>query len=128
MSFRSDFREILTDSEELTALVSARIFPAIVPQGQINSGVCVDFHIAENDPTNNKSGASELDVIMVDVDVVGKQLLSVEEVDEEIRQVLEAHTDTTGITRCVYMESDELYDDSNQIHRITSGYKVTYKR
>ena len=64
--------DILINTVSVTDVVSTRIYPSRIPQGETLPAVT--FQRIGNEPEDDKDGPSTLDVITLDIDMFGKSL------------------------------------------------------
>lgn len=121
--------DILTNTASVTDIVSTRIYPSRIPQGETLPAVT--FQRIGNEPQDDKDGVSDLDVITLDIDMFGKSLSELKTLSGAIRTALDRFSGTRVgiiIDSIRYVTDRDLYENSKEIHHINQEYSIRQKR
>lgn len=126
MSWKTELRSILTNSNPVGSIIADRVFPGIIPEGT-TLPACA-FVTTNNEPTGTKSGPSTLDFVTVDFDIISKRYSEVDSAGEAIRNALENYAGGTNIYRISIRDEAEYFDQKNRLYRLNQEYYITVKR
>lgn len=119
-------RQVLTVSESVTALVGARVYPQVLPQGaNASAGLpAVVLTVISDVPerTFTSEPGTRLSDIRVQVDVWATTYLQAHQVAAAVDAVLSALAGV-DLSADRVMQSDS-YEDETQLHRVQSDYQV----
>lgn len=119
---------ILSNTTAITDIVSTRIYPSTIPQGEILPAVT--FQRITNSPEDSKDGVSTLDVITVDVDSFGKTLSELKTLTEAIRTALDRFSGTrVGIVidSIRFVTDRDVYEQSKEVYHINQEFSIRQK-
>ena len=117
--------DILTNTVSVTDVVSTRIYPSRIPQGEILPAVT--FQRIGNEPEDDKDGPSTLDVITLDIDLFGKSLADLKTLSGAIRGALDRFSGTRVgivINSIQFVTDRDMYENSKEIYHINQEYSV----
>jgi|1_EtaG_2_1085319.scaffolds.fasta_scaffold00431_24 hypothetical protein len=117
--------DILTNTASVTDIVSTRIYPSRIPQGETLPAVT--FQRIGNEPEDDKDGPSTLDVITLDIDMFGKSLADLKTLSGAIRTALDRFSGTRVgiiINSIQFVTDRDLYENSKEIYHINQEYSI----
>jgi len=117
--------DILINTVSVTDVVSTRIYPSRIPQGETLPAVT--FQRIGNEPEDDKDGPSTLDVITLDIDMFGKSLADLKTLSGAIRGALDRFSGTRVgiiINSIQFVTDRDIYENSKSIYHINQEYSV----
>jgi len=117
--------DILINTVSVTDVVSTRIYPSRIPQGETLPAVT--FQRIGNAPEDDKDGPSTLDVITLDIDMFGKSLADLKTLSGAIRGALDRFSGTRVgiiINSIQFVTDRDIYENSKSIYHINQEYSV----
>lgn len=120
--------DILSKDANVSAIVKDRIFPIMIPQGEKKESIT--YQRIDTIPTNDKDGASKLDVIKLDIDLWGSNYKVLKDLKAKVRTVLDRFDGTnSGFTIRIIFESErDLFEDDVDRFHINQTYSIRLKR
>jgi hypothetical protein len=133
MNITGPLREILSNNLTANTLTGGKVFPVVAPQ--TTEPPFAIFSIADNTPSDTKSGASTVDIIEVQCDAMAETYDYAQRMDEAIRNALDRYRGnvTVGITHYPidgirYLSTQDRYEPEPALFRRISRYKVRLLR
>jgi hypothetical protein len=127
MTMRTDLYDLLSGDSGISAAGATGVFFTRLPQNP--SYPVVSYQVISNEREGSLSGGSRIFRARVQIDVWGRAAVDVQSVSDAIRTLLDGNDVTQGGTRFasawVVNESD-LYEDQDEVYRVTSDYEVRY--
>lgn len=116
-------RALLSASSPLTALVAARIYPGVVPQGAPFPAVVL--RVVDEVPENSltPSVSERLMRARLQVDCYAPTYRAARELFDEVDVVLGALASNSNTSELLMVR--DLYDDESQMHRVTADFEVS---
>lgn len=102
----------LSTASAVTAYVSSRIYPVIIPQ-EIQ-GDAIAYALINNLPDETKSGASTLDTYTFEVYCVSSVYANADGMSVAVRNALETLQNTNGIQSTKYQTERDDWDQGSQ--------------
>ena len=115
--------DILSNTTAITDIVSTRIYPSIIPQGELLPAVT--FQRITNSPEDSKDGVSTLDV-----DAFGKALSELKTLTDAIRTALDRFSGTrVGIVidSIRFVTDRDVYEQSKEVYHINQEFSIRQK-
>ena len=128
-------RKLLIDDSAVSALVSTKVFPGMVPEG--TAMPCIYLKVDSVDPTISKSSNSDLDRYMITLQCMAETMSEANSIGEAVRDVLDYYSGdvtlsngTTTIRRARITDFSNFTEEevSRTIHVIEHEYEVDVKR
>lgn len=110
--------EALRDHAGLSALISGRAYPQIMPQG--GTFPAVTFSRISASPVNSLSGFSGLDNGRFQVDVWGETYLGAKQVAGQVKAAMES----AATFKAVRAGERDLYESNGELHRIILDFSA----
>lgn len=123
-------RTILTADGTIARLFANRIYPDKVPQ---RAGFpYLTYQVIGTEPTNDKDGASKLDIVRVQLDIYTTNYDTAQTAAESVREVLDRYRGTVGaavIDKVIFAgQSSGEPDADMNIFWISQDYEIRIKR
>ena len=115
-------RDVLIAAPTVAALVGARIFPQVAPQGVARPFVVLTLVSAVPIHTHDGLPADLLEAARVQVDCYGPEYAATHAVAKAVDDVLGALAGTTLSATRESMRDD--YEDATALHKVTADYLV----
>lgn len=125
MNVTAYVRNKINADNTASALLSGRIYAGMLPQTSTYPAVALN--IITNTPTNTKTGASDLDILLLQVDVYGTTLASVSDVSEAVRDAIDFAT-SEPIRHVEYKNEMDGYSGKAELYRRICEYSICLKR
>jgi len=109
----------------LLSVLEADTYPGNIPQG-VNPPF-INFKTSVTEPSNTKSGASEIDFITLVVDIYHTSLNSALSLAGSVRSTLDYYTSTT-ITSIVFENQSDDFSFDSEFSMIRQQYRIREKR
>lgn len=107
----------------------ATVHPQKVKQG--TTGSTVVWNIISTEPTDDKNGASTLDVIRVQIDCYASLYITAENIAGYVRAALDRQSGIIAgmnIDKIIFETQRDAFDEDSEEHRIFQEYRVRLKR
>jgi hypothetical protein len=109
----------------ILSAIQPNVFPGDVPQ-EIKPPF-ISYHISNTDPTNTKSGTSEIDFPQLVLDIYAITLSEALTLAESVRVVLDYYSNST-ITRIVFKGQSDDFSFDSEYSMIRQEYTIRLKR
>lgn len=119
---------LLSHNSAVTDIVGENIFPLYAPQ--TFEAPFVTFQLVDNRPSNTKSGASETDMLLYQINCVGKTHDSTFELKEAVRYALD-YQYMSKVTHISFQGERGMWDSRAQLQGSTAfaqDYLIRYNR
>jgi len=117
--------DILENDANVSAVVDDRIFPIFIPQEK--KLPAITYERIDTDPMDTKSGASTLDVPLLDIDLWGKDFKVLKDLAKDVRNALERFSGTRQgiIIQSIQFDNEiQAFSDEKELHHLTQTYRV----
>lgn len=122
---------ILTNDANVAAIVSTRVYPAIIEQSQTDQAAVV-YRVDDTEGSHTKSGASTLDTLRVYVWAFAETYDACHDLSEKVRAALEYKFGTYAgvVVDGIHFErgDEDDYDPDLRKYYISKIYKIRVKR
>ena len=128
--------KLITDDAGTVALLptNSSVYPVIIPQGKPYPAVTLT--ISSTKPNDSKTQISPIDNVIVSVKIFAKTYDKTQQIDTEIRRVIDGFDGTVTTTDAVVHKFDEIrfltredgYDEENRLFVRMANYDVRYYR
>lgn len=125
MNIIQPIRTLIAANTTANNLLSGRVYAEVIAQG--SAYPCAAVNVTGTDPTNTKTGPSDMDVHRLQIDVYGSTYASAAETSEAIRAAIDYQT-TGDIIGIFYQRTISGYSDVPEKFRVMSEYSVVLKR
>jgi len=125
MSWRTDLYDMLHGDADVSALVSDRIYPVVIPQGKPLP--VISFMGSGNDPVKHKSGPSKLEYRRVQIDCYADTESEIFDLAEKVRVALDRKSRGV-IDQAVYETDNDIEPDVDQTPRLSMDFTLAIKR
>lgn len=135
MNVSGPIRKLIGDDATANALLAGRVFPSVLPQGQLAAGVCAVVSVVGVEPNDTKSGTSTEDSVTVQVSVFHADYDVAADTAEAVRGAIDGWRGdvtvgvfTYGIDGVRFRTGRDLYEADVEAHHIAWDYRVRYSR
>lgn len=122
--------DLLSNDATVSAAVSTRIFPDTVPQN--TEFPYVSYTVISTLPTNDKDGASQLDVVSVQVDIYSRNYSTTQDIAAACRSALDRYSGTNNsvvVDKMVFAnEAAGQYEQNIGVFWVSQDYTARVKR
>lgn len=107
------------------ALLAGRVYPSLLKQSTAYPAAAIN--VKDTNPNNTKTGPSDMDRVIVQIDVYANNATDAENASEAIRGAIDYHT--TGAIECIFFQRtiDGLSEKPELIRKL-SEYSIIYRR
>ncbi len=106
-----------------------RVYPVTRQQGSALPAVVYEEY--DNNPSDTKSGRSDLDVVLVEITVLAKTYAEARDINRNIRDILDRYTGTVnGVTTDgvrFLSTQDMAMGTATDVYKVVSDYQVRLK-
>lgn len=106
-------------------LLGGRVYPALLRQSTAYPAAALN--ITGNNPTNTKTGPSDLDFVLLQVDIYGTDYTSASNAESAIRNAIDYKT-SGAIESISYIRTIDGLSEKPELVRKISEYKIAYRR
>jgi len=120
---------ILTGSEEIAAIVGARVFPEIAAQDAVAPYVV--YQLSSVEPQDTKGGPSTLDEVRFEVFCVSNEYTQAQDLTEAVRGALDRATGTFSgvpVQSVQYLDEDAEFEDTTHEYFTETRYLMRLQR
>ncbi len=125
MNVIQPIRALIAASTTANNLLSGRVYAEVIAQG--SAYPCAAVNITDTSPSNTKTGASDMDVYRLQIDVYGSTYASAAETSEAIRAAIDYET-SGNIAGIFFQRAISGYSDVPEKYRVMTEYTVVLKR
>lgn len=107
------------------ALLAGRVYPNVLKQSTAYPAAAIN--VKDTTPSNTKTGPSDMDRVLVQIDVYGTNATEAENASEAIRAAIDYQN--TGAIECIFFQRtlDGLSEKPELIRKL-SEYSIIYRR
>lgn len=121
---------ILNNDATLTGFIGNRIYPTI--SNMATEIPMVVYTTIATVPTDYKQAASDIDYIMMQIDIFGRTALQANSIADRIRTLLDRYTPATvegiHLTYVSFRNQMEDWNDADKVFRIMQEYQFRIRR
>jgi hypothetical protein len=125
MNITATIRNYITGDGTANALLAGRIYAGMLPQSTAYPAAVMN--IITNTPTNTKTAASDLDFVLLQIDVYSTTLASVSDTAEAIRGAID-YAVSDPILHVEYKSEMDGYSGKAEIYRRICEYIISISR
>lgn len=107
------------------ALLGGRVYPDVLKQS--TSYPAAAINITDTDPNNTKTGPSDMDRVLVQIDVYASTPTAAAQTDEAIRGALD-YQSSGDIAAIFFRRSISAFSEKPELVRRISEYSIIYRR
>ncbi|HMY36147.1 MAG TPA: DUF3168 domain-containing protein [bacterium] len=133
MNIPGPLRAIIAANGTANGLLSGRIYPKVAPKGYTLPLAVIN--VISTNPANTKTGVSDADIALVQIDAYGETYASAAAVSEAIRQAIDhyrgdvvAGSNTYGIDLIEFSGAQDEYEEDAKVYRFLCEYTLRYMR
>lgn len=133
MNIPGPLRAIIAANGTANGLLSGRIYPKVAPKGYTLPLAVIN--VISTNPANTKTGVSDADIALVQIDAYGETYASAAAVSEAIRQAIDhyrgdvvAGQNTYGIDLIEFAGAHDEYEEDAKVYRFLCEYTLRYMR
>lgn len=117
--------DLIADNPTANALLGGRVYPQVLRQSSAYPAAAIN--VKGVDPNNTKTGPSDLDRVLVQIDVYAYNVTAAAEASEAIRGALDYQN--TGDIECIFfLRSIDGLSEKPELIRKLSEYSIIYRR
>lgn len=124
MNLSGPIISLIAANATANALLGGRVYPGVIKQSSTYPAAAIN--ITGNTPANSKTAPSDMDRVLVQIDVYGS-FSQAADADEAIRAAID-YQSTGDIERIFYLRTIDGYSDIPELSRKTSEYSIVIKR
>lgn len=133
MNISGAIRGLIVANSAANAVLSGRVYPVIFPDQYTLPAVAIN--LISTQPSNTKSGPSDLDIITMQVDTYGSTYTSAANTAQLVRSAIDyyrgdvlAGTVTVGIDGIAFQTCRDSFEEQPEEFRIIDEYSIRIKR
>lgn len=118
-------RTLIAANSTANGLLSGRVYTDVLPQNSTYPAVAVN--LINTSPTNTKTTASDLDFLLMQVDVYSTTLASAAETAEAVRGAIDYKT-SGSLAHIEFKNEYDAFSGKPELHRRLQEYTISLKR
>lgn len=117
--------DLIANNVAANARLGGRVYPTVLKQNTLYPAAAIN--VTDTNPTNTKTGASDMDRVLVQIDVYATNATEAAEAAEAIRGAIDYQG--TGDIECIFFRRsiDGLSEKPELIRKLTE-YSIIYRR
>ena len=116
---------LIAANSTANTLLGGRVYPDVLKQSTTYPAAAIN--IKDNDPSNTKTGPSDMDRVLVQIDVYATTATAASEAEEAIRAALDYQT-TGNIAGIFYKRTISGFSEKPELIRRISEYSLIIRR
>lgn len=125
MNYYATIRNYINGNSTANALLAGRVYAAMLPQSCSYPALVINT--ITTSPTNTKTAPSDLDILMVQIDIYSSKLEIADAVSSAVRDAID-YSASEPIRHIEFKKEMDGYSGKPELYRRICEYSITYAR